>query len=97
MRKYENHQTKEQGQENLKNNAKITWQSRFLVWKFHKSQELKEILSNNQGLGIVEIALIIVVIVALAFLFKERVGAMLNSILDGVNSSNLGEKIPSTH
>ena len=71
----------------------INMQSRFLVWKFHKIQEAREILANNKGLGIVEIALIIVVIVALAFLFKEKITAVLNDILSKVDANGLSDKI----
>lgn len=56
-------------------------------------QEITNHLGNNRGLGIVEIALIIVVIVALAFMFKKQITGLLNDIFKNVNIKDL-ETVP---
>lgn len=71
----------------------LALQARWQVWKYHMLQEAKEILGNNQGMGIVEIALIIMVIVALAFLFKDKATKLIQSIFDGIDADGLGQKI----
>ncbi|NDL66695.1 Flp1 family type IVb pilin [Anaerotalea alkaliphila] len=38
-------------------------------------------LRNEEGMGVIEIALIIVVLIGLAFLFKEHINQLLASIL----------------
>lgn len=48
-------------------------------------------LSNEDGLGIVEIALIIIIIIGLAFMFKEEVEAMLEGLFDAMEYSEFVE------
>ena len=50
---------------------------------------LGRIIKKEEGVGIVEIALIIVVLIGLALLFKEKITALLTQIFDSVNTSEL--------
>ena len=50
----------------------IKQQCRWLIWRQQGLEQIGKTLGNNKGMGIVEIALIIVVIVALAFAFKDN-------------------------
>ena len=52
--------------------------------------ELKELLSEEKGMGVVEVILIVVVLVGLVFVFKDKmntiVSGMFTSITDGINN-----------
>lgn len=62
---------------------------KFWCWKEQKKEEVLSHLKNNKGVGIVEIALIIVVIVALAFFFKKEIADLLKKIFDKVDIKDL--------
>lgn len=68
-----------------KKNWQKTGISRRAIW-----EQGKMILKSHRGMGIVEIALIIVVIVALAFIFKQQIFALLDSIFQSINIQDLG-------
>lgn len=44
------------------------------------------ITGNNTGMGVIEVILIILVLVGLAFTFKSRISTMLNTIFSKINS-----------
>ena len=52
--------------------------------------ELKEMLREEKGMGVVEVILIVVVLVGLVFVFKDKmntiVSGMFSSITDGINN-----------
>lgn len=52
--------------------------------------ELKEMLREEKGMGVVEVILIVVVLVGLVFVFKDKmntiVSGMFTSITDGINN-----------
>ncbi|MBE5934866.1 MAG: hypothetical protein E7262_03650 [Lachnospiraceae bacterium] len=52
--------------------------------------ELKELLKEEKGMGVVEVILIVVVLVGLVFVFKDKmntiVSGMFTSITDGINN-----------
>ncbi len=52
---------------------------------------LMEPLTNEDGLGIVEIALIIIIIIGLAFMFKEKVEVLLEELFGAMEYSEFME------
>ena len=52
--------------------------------------QLKELLNEEKGMGVVEVILIVVVLVGLVFVFKDKmntiVSGMFTSITDGINN-----------
>lgn len=52
--------------------------------------QLKEMLREEKGMGVVEVILIVVVLVGLVFVFKDKmntiVSGMFTSITDGINN-----------
>ena len=52
--------------------------------------QLKELLKEEKGMGVVEVILIVVVLVGLVFVFKDKmntiVSGMFTSITDGINN-----------
>ena len=48
---------------------------------------LKRLLTEEDGVGVVEVILILVVLIALVVIFKDQLTALVNSIFSGINSS----------
>lgn len=48
---------------------------------------LKEITSNNKGVAVVEVILILVVLIAIVIIFKDQITALVNNIWNAINSS----------
>lgn len=47
-------------------------------------------LSNNEGMGVVEVILIILVLMGLVLLFKSRITSVIKTIFDKINSQLSG-------
>lgn len=47
-------------------------------------KNLKDLIREEEGMGTVEIILIIVVLVGLVIIFKDRITALVNSIFDKI-------------
>jgi len=52
----------------------------------NKLKNLKDLLIEEEGMGTVEIILIIVVLVGLVLIFKERITQIVNSIFSKITS-----------
>lgn len=50
-------------------------------------RKLKKLFCDNSGVGVVEIILILVVLVALVVIFKDQITAIVNDALSSVKSS----------
>ena len=48
---------------------------------------LRRFLTEEDGVGVVEVILILVVLIALVVIFKDQLTALVNSIFSGINSS----------
>lgn len=49
-------------------------------------QEFKNFLREEDGMGVVEVILIIVILISLAILFKEQITILVNKILKKITS-----------
>ena len=49
-------------------------------------QRIRELVKNEDGMGVVEIVLIILVLVGLALIFKNQITAIANGIYDSIKS-----------
>lgn len=47
-------------------------------------QEFKNFLTEEDGMGVVEVILIIVILISLALLFKEQITSLVNKILETI-------------
>lgn len=50
----------------------------------------KEVLRNEEGIGVVEIILILVVLIALVIIFKEQLTNIVNTIFEKITSESSG-------
>ncbi len=48
--------------------------------------KIKELMINEDGMGVVEIVLIILVLVGLALIFRNQITAIANGIYDSIKS-----------
>lgn len=48
--------------------------------------KIKELMINEEGMGVVEIVLIILVLVGLALIFRNQITAIANGIYDSIKS-----------
>ena len=47
----------------------------------------RKFLTDNRGVGVVEVILILVVLIALVLIFKEQLGAMVTKAMDALEKS----------
>ena len=47
----------------------------------------KKLLKDEEGAGVIELVLIIVVLIGLVIIFKDRIGTLLESIFTNINKS----------
>lgn len=47
----------------------------------------RSLLTDNRGVGVVEVILILVVLIALVLIFKEQLGAMVAKAMDALEES----------
>lgn len=52
--------------------------------------EIKELINDEEGAGVIELVLIIVVLLGFVFLFKDKIGTLLNTIFSKINSQAEG-------
>ena len=48
--------------------------------------EVRDFINDESGAGVIELVLIIVVLVGFVFLFKDKIGSLLNTIFSKINS-----------
>ena len=51
-------------------------------------RELKNFITDNDGIGVIEVVLILVVLIGLVIIFKEQIGKLLNNIFKEINSQS---------
>lgn len=56
-----------------------------------KTEDNKGLISDNRGIGVVEIVLILVVLVALVLIFKDKIMEIINNAFDSISTG--AEKI----
>ena len=49
-------------------------------------EKIKEILNDESGMGVIEVVLIILVLVGLAFVFKNQISGVANSIYTSIKT-----------
>ena len=47
---------------------------------------LKDFIEDESGAGVIELVLIIVVLIGFVFLFKDKIGSLLNTVFSKINS-----------
>lgn len=52
--------------------------------------EIKTFCEEEDGAGVIELVLIIVVLLGFVFLFKDKIGSLLNTIFSKINSQAEG-------
>lgn len=53
---------------------------------FKMKSEIRDFIDDERGAGVIELVLIIVVLVGFVFLFKDKIGTLLNTIFSKINS-----------
>lgn len=48
--------------------------------------EMKEFLMQEDGIGVIEVVLILVVLIGLVIIFKEQINKLLNAVFKEINS-----------
>lgn len=54
------------------------------------SKKIKEALHNEEGIGVVEIILILVVLIGLVIIFKEQLTTLMGTIFETITSESSG-------
>ncbi len=47
---------------------------------------IKDLIEDEGGAGVIELVLIIVVLIGFVFLFKDKIGSLLNTVFSKINS-----------
>lgn len=55
--------------------------------ELHVEDERSNLLTDNRGVGVVEVILILVVLIALVLIFKEQLGSMVTKAMDALEKS----------
>lgn len=50
-------------------------------------QSIRTYLKDEEGAGVIELVLILVVLIGLVLVFKDKIGVLLNNIFRNINSS----------
>ena len=58
------------------------------VWYF--KQKVREVRRNRQGVGVVEIILILVVLISLVVIFKSQLTSLVETIFEKITSESSG-------
>ena len=53
---------------------------------FRMKSSIRELLKEEDGAGVIELVLIIVVLIGFVFLFKDKIGTLLTTIFSKINS-----------
>ena len=57
-----------------------------LYWKIRKNcEELKE---NNEGVGVVEVVLLLVILIALVLIFKNQITTIITNAFNSINNDS---------
>lgn len=49
-------------------------------------KNLRKFADDEEGAGVIELVLIIVVLIGFVFLFKDKIGSLLNTVFSKINS-----------
>ncbi len=49
-------------------------------------KNLRKFVDDEEGAGVIELVLIIVVLIGFVFLFKDKIGSLLNTVFSKINS-----------
>lgn len=62
-----------------------------MKWNGYKlKKRMVETLDNEQGVGVVEVILILVVLIALVVIFKSQLTSLVNTIFEKITSESAG-------
>ena len=70
----------------------MKWKAHLAMWRMRarlsgiKMCDADDFLSDDRGLGTIEIVLILVVLIGLVIVFKREISSLLNSIFDSVDT-----------
>lgn len=53
-------------------------------------QKIRNILTDKQGIGVVEVILILVVLIGLVIIFKSQLTSLVNTIFEKITSESAG-------
>ena len=56
----------------------------YLMFKVKRG--IKDFIDDERGAGVIELVLIIVVLIGFVFLFKDKIGTLLNTVFSKINS-----------
>ena len=68
----------------LKKSDEIIIKIQVKIWEKIMNNRFS-LIGNNQGMGVIEVILIILVLVGLAFTFKGKVSSILNTVFSKIN------------
>lgn len=61
------------------------------MWRvWHLKYRVREILENKDGVGVVEIILILVVLISLVVIFKSQLTSLVETIFEKITSESSG-------
>ena len=69
----------------LKKSDEIIIKIQVKIWEKIMNNRFS-LIGNNQGMGVIEVILIILVLVGLAFTFKGKVSSILNTVFSKINT-----------
>lgn len=49
-------------------------------------KDIKDLIYDEGGAGVIELVLIIVVLIGFVFIFKDKIGTLLNTVFGKINS-----------
>lgn len=62
-----------------------------IMWKMKMAgQRIREQLEDEQGIGVVEVILILVVLIGLVIIFKSQLTSLVNTIFEKITSESAG-------
>ncbi|MCI8582692.1 MAG: hypothetical protein HFH13_06125 [Dorea sp.] len=62
-----------------------------ILWKIKETGlRIKETLEDKQGIGVVEVILILVVLIGLVIIFKSQLTSLVNTIFEKITSESAG-------
>lgn len=62
-----------------------------MIWKIKETgRRIKEKLEDEQGIGVVEVILILVVLIGLVIIFKSQLTSLVNTIFEKITSESAG-------
>ena len=62
-----------------------------VLWKIKETgRKIKDKLEDEQGIGVVEVILILVVLIGLVIIFKSQLTSLVNTIFEKITSESAG-------